>query len=84
MDLVCVAGLFIGPDEVPKSDRIVDVVGVREGIQTQGLFEAGDEDGNHEGVEARVQQDQVLGERRHIFVLLLCKVLDFRNDVRLD
>ena len=84
MDLACMAGLFIRSDEVPQSDWIVDVVGVREWIQAQRLFESGNEDGNHEGIEARIQQDQVLGEGRHIFVLLFCKVLDFRNDVRLD
>src|SRR4029077_14169305 len=47
--------MLIELDEVTQRDGVRNVVGFGEGIESQSLFQPGDEDGNREGVEAGIE-----------------------------
>src|SRR5262245_25703560 len=60
------AKVFIVPNEVAKSYRIKNVLGLGERIQIQRLFQPGHKHCNRKGVEARVQQDKFIRQRRKV------------------
>src|SRR5258708_4829527 len=48
IDIMCLGGIFIEPDEVTQGHRIGNLVGFSERIESQGLFESGNEDRNRQ------------------------------------
>ena len=74
------SAVFIEPDEVTESHRIGDVIGFGERIESQRLFESSDEDGDGERIEARVEQDQIVGQRRKTLLVVLGNLLHLRDD----
>ena len=71
IDAMGLGGVFIEPDEVTQRHRIGHVVGFGERIESQCLFESSHEDGDGERVEPRIEQDQVIGQRRQTLLVVL-------------
>src|SRR2546425_9785595 len=80
IDAMRFGGVFIEPDEVTQRHRVRDVVGFGERIESQRLFEASHEDRDRERVEPRIEQDQVIGQRRQTLMVVVRNLLNLRND----
>src|SRR5262249_32227191 len=64
-------GIFVDPYEVAQGHRKDDLVGRREGVEAERVFEPRDEDGKAQRVEPRIQQHELVGEGRRLDFLLL-------------
>src|SRR5439155_11994318 len=84
IDAMGLGGMLIEPDKVTERHRVSHIVGFGEWVESQGLFEPGHENGDAKRIEARVEQDQVIGQRRQTLLVVVCNLLNLRNHNRLD
>src|SRR5262245_44816780 len=84
IDGSALSGVFIQPDEITQRHRVGHCIGFRERIESQRLFEPRDEDGDGERVEPRIEQHQVISQRREALMAVVRDLLDLRNHSGLD
>src|SRR5262249_60948456 len=80
IDATAFGGVLIEADEVPQGHRIRDVFGFGERVEAERLFETRDENRDRERVEARVEQHEVVGQRRQRLLVALGDLLNSRDD----
>src|SRR5439155_5939925 len=76
IDATGFGGVFIEPDEVAQCDRIGHLVRLGERIAAQCFFETSHEDRDAKRIEPRIEQYQVIRQRRQTLLVILCNLLN--------
>src|SRR2546421_12756002 len=82
IDFMRLGGPFVEPDEVAEGHRIRDVVGVRERVDAEALFQPRDEDRDGQRIEPGLEQHQVVRQGRQRLLFVPGDLLDQRNHGR--
>src|SRR3989454_3245490 len=73
-------GIFIEPDEVAQGHGELGILAGAELIDAQRVLETSDDDGQAERVETRVQEHEIIGQRRQGLSLLSGDLLEPSGD----
>src|SRR5262245_36598325 len=76
------SGFVIESYEVAECDRKVHILSGAEGVKAEPLLEPRHQDGEAQRIEPRIEQDEVVGQRRQPFVLLPGDLLHLGGDRR--
>src|SRR5262245_37173696 len=74
------SGFVIKSYEVAECDRKVHILSGAEGVKAEPLLEPCHQNGETQRIEPRIEQDEVVGQRRQPLVLLLGDLLDLSSD----
>jgi hypothetical protein len=68
--------MFISPDEITDRHWKMHILGRGEGIAPEFVLEARDDDSEAQGIQPRLQQDEIIVETIELFVLLCCDLFE--------
>src|SRR5579862_8135687 len=77
---VLLAVVFVQLDEVAERDGKSDRFGRIEGVKAERILQPCHDEREAQGIQSRLQQPQIVRQRRELAVLLLCDLLKMRRD----